>query len=132
MLRYSKMIIFNKNCAKKFSVVTRLCVTLIITLRKIRVAYTHVTIQNRDVVAVIGASVKCAATHGSIGRLFEMQILRLSSYISSCFVINVHAHTYALAEPAKHAANLSVNGDNCERMHVPIESVPSNINSLFS
>jgi len=93
--------------------------------------HTHVTIQNRDVVAVIGASVKCAATHGPIGRLFEMQILRLSSYIPSCFVINVHAYTYALAEPAKHAANLSVNGDNCERMRVPIEPAPSNINSLF-
>lgn len=41
--------------------------------------------QNEDVVAVIVASVECAATRGPIGRLFEMQILRLPSVYSVVF-----------------------------------------------
>lgn len=100
---------------------------------KIGAAYTHVTIQNGDVVAVIGASVECAATRGPIGWLFEMQILRLRSYIPSCFAIKVHhARTCALAGPAERVANLPVNGDDCERTRMPTGSAPSNINPLFS
>lgn len=85
------------------------------------VVHTHVTkrktaesLERRwreeDVAAVIGASIECAATREPIGRLFEMQILRLR-YIPSCFAINAPRCTRgrairSFAGPVERAANL--------------------------